>query len=160
MKQLCLSRFSSLLKQLRTETICLRRRFISYIISAVAMVLSLVLLLLSIFGVLNPTKSQILDELDTQLSAYADHIVKDYDKIAAYAISFSEQMGSEIHDYLAQENLTFKDLKDNPEALTELQVRRYSTVYLHMQLAPSSGAFYILDTTVNSSSETPFFNGI
>ena len=121
MKQICLSRFSSLLKQLRTETISLRRRFISYIISAVAMVLSLVLLLLSIFGVLNPTKSQILDELDTQLSAYADHIVKDYDKIAAYAISFSEQMGSEIHDYLAQENLTFKDLKDNTEALTELQ---------------------------------------
>ena len=160
MKQICLSRFSSLLKQLRTETISLRRRFISYIISAVAMVLSLVLLLLSIFGVLNPTKSQILDELDTQLSAYADHIVKDYDKIAAYAISFSEQMGSEIHDYLAQENLTFKDLKDNTEALTELQVRLYSTVYLHMQLAPSSGAFYILDTTVNSSSETPFFNGI
>lgn len=160
MKQLCLSRFSSLLKQLRTETISLRRRFISYIISAVAMVLSLVLLLLSIFGILNPTKSQILDELDTQLSAYADHIVKDYDKIAAYAISFSEQMGSEIHDYLAQENLTFKDLKDNTEALTELQVRLYSTVYLHMQLAPSSGAFYILDTTVNSSSETPFFNGI
>ena len=160
MKQLCLSRFSSLLKQVRTEAISLRRRFISYIISAVAMVLSLVLLLLSIFGILNPTKSQILDELDTQLSAYADHIVKDYDKIAAYAISFSEQMGSEIHDYLAQENLTFKDLKDNTEALTELQVRLYSTVYLHMQLAPSSGAFYILDTTVNSSSETPFFNGI
>ena len=158
MKRISLSRFSSLLKQLRTETISLRRRFISYIISAVAMVLSLVLLLLSIFGVLNPTKSQILDELDTQLSAYADHIVKDYDKIAAYAISFSEQMGSEIHDYLAQENLTFKDLKDNTEALTELQVRLYSTVYLHMQLAPSSGAFYILDTTVNS--ETPFFNGI
>ena len=160
MKQLCLSRFSSLLKQVRTEAISLRRRFISYIISAVAMVLSLVLLLLSIFGILNPTKSQILDELDTQLSAYADHITKDYDKIAAYAISFSEQMGSEIHDYLAQENLTFKDLKDNTEALTELQVRLYSTVYLHMQLAPSSGAFYILDTTVNSSSETPFFNGI
>ena len=44
MKLIRLSRFSSLLKQLRTETISLRRRFISYIISAVAMVLSLVLL--------------------------------------------------------------------------------------------------------------------
>ncbi|MBQ8354656.1 MAG: hypothetical protein IJY40_03395 [Oscillospiraceae bacterium] len=90
MKRICLSRFSSLLRQVRSEGISLRRRFIFYIISAVAMVLSLVLLLLSIFGVLNPTKSQILGELDTQLSAYADHIVKDYDKIAAYAISFSE----------------------------------------------------------------------
>ena len=42
MKRICLSRFSSLLKQLSTETISLRWRFISYIISAVAMELSLV----------------------------------------------------------------------------------------------------------------------
>lgn len=160
MKLIRLSRFGSLLKQVKSEGISLRRRFITYIISTVAMVLSLVLLLLSIFGVMNPTKSQILDDLDTQLSAYANRITKDYNKIAAYAISFSEQMESEIHDYLTQNNLTFKDLKDNAEALTELQVRLYSTVYLHMQLAPSSGAFYILDTTVNSNSEMPFFNGI
>ena len=63
MKRICLSRFSSLLRQVRSEGISLRRRFIFYIISAVAMVLSLVLLLLSIFGVLNPTKSQILGVL-------------------------------------------------------------------------------------------------
>ena len=132
MKLIRLSRFGSLLKQVKSEGISLRRRFITYIISTVAMVLSLVLLLLSIFGVMNPTKSQILDDLDTQLSANADGITKDYNKIAAYAISFSEQMESEIHDYLTQNNLTFKDLKDNAEALTELQVRLYSTVYLHM----------------------------
>ena len=29
-----------------------------------------------------------------------------------------------------------------------------------MQLAPSSGAFYILDTTVNSKTETPLFSGL
>ena len=154
------SRLGDLLNQVKHEGTSLRHRFVMYIISAVAMVLSLVLLLLSVFGILNPANAQIMDTIDTQLIAYTDHITKDYNKIAAHAISFSEQMEAEIQDYLTAKNLTFRDLKNNTEALTELQGQLYRTVYLNMQLAPSSGAFYILDTTVNSSTETPFFNGI
>lgn len=160
MKLLRLSRLGDLLKHIKSESISLRRRFVMYIISTVAMVLSLVLLLLSVFGVMNPANAKIMDTLDTQLVAYADHLAKDYNQIAAHAISFSEQMEAEIQDYLTVKNLTFKDLRNNTDALTELQVQLYDTVYLNMQLTPSSGAFYILDTTVNSSTETPFFNGI
>ena len=54
----------------------------------------------------------------------------------------------------------FDHLKNNAEALSALQGALYDTVYLNMQLAPSSGAFYILDTTVNSRSEEPLYNGI
>ena len=160
MKLFRLGRLGDLLKQVKNEGTSLRRRFVMYIISAVAMVLSLVLLLLSVFGILNPTNTQIMDTIDTQLITYADNITKDYNKIAAYAISFSEQLETEIQSYMTAKNLTFKDLKNNTEALTELQVQLYNTVYLNMQLAPSSGAFYILDTTVNSDSETPFYNGV
>ena len=41
-----------------------------------------------------------------------------------------------------------------------MQQQLYDTVYLNMQVAPASGIFYILNTTVNSASEVPFFNGI
>ena len=160
MKLFNFSSLNYLLKQIKNEGISLRRRFVLYIISAVAMVLSLVMLLLSVFGVMNPANSQIMDTLDTQLITYTDNITKDYNKIAAYAISFSEQLESEIQNYMTAKSLSFKDLKNNTEALTELQVQLYNTVYLNMQLAPSSGAFYILDTTVNSTTETPFYNGI
>ena len=61
---------------------------------------------------------------------------------------------------MAENNLTFEALRDNADALTALQMELYDTVYLNMQLAPASGAFYILDTTVNSHSETPLYNGI
>lgn len=33
-------------------------------------------------------------------------------------------------------------------------------LYLNMQIAPASGAFYILDTTANSNSDAPFYSGI
>ncbi len=122
--------------------------------------MSIILLLLNVFGITNPSERQIMEALDLQLSIYADDIKQDYDQIAAYAISFSEQLETDIQDYLSENGLSFHELDNNVEAVTELQCDLYNTVYLYMQLAPSSGAFYILDTSVNTKTETPFYNGI
>jgi len=150
----------NLLRQIKTEGISLRRRFVAYIISAIALVLSLILLLLNLFGIMNPAGTQIMHTLDTQLSTYADNLKRDYDKAAAHAISFADQLEAGLQNFLTEQNLSFDHLKNNAEALSALQGALYDTVYLNMQLAPSSGAFYILDTTVNSRSEEPLFNGI
>lgn len=153
-------KFNKFISQIKSEGLSMRRRFILYIISAIAMVISLILLLLNASGAMNHTNTKIMDVLDTQLTSYADSIEHDYDKTAAYAISFSKQLETGIQDFLTENNLSFDDLKDNTEALTDLQSLLYNIVYLNMQLAPSSGAFYILDTTVNTSSEEPLYNGI
>ena len=150
----------AIITQLNRESISMRRRFYFFIISAIAIVLSLILLLFNLFGIMNPTNRQIIEILDTQLLSYTDNIRDDYNKIAAHAISFSEQLETSIQHYLTKNNLTFENLKDNPDALADLQNNLYDVVYLNMQLAPSSGAFYILDTTVNSHSATPYYNGI
>ena len=149
-----------LIQQVKAEGVSMRRRFVVYIISAIALALSLILFLLNLFGVMNPTNSQIMDVLDTQLLSYADHIEHDYNEVAAHAISFSDQIETTVESFLAENNLAFEDLKNNDDALSALQSKLYNTVYLNMQLAPSSGAFYILDTTVNGQSDPQLFNGI
>lgn len=154
------SSIKNIFSQLKAEGVSIRRRFAIYIISAIALVLSVILFLMNLLGIVNPTNDQIMDVLDTQLLSYADNIEQDYDRIAAYAISFSDQLENSIQKYLTENDLAFDDLENNTEALSELQSELYATVYLNMQLAPSSGAFYILDTTVNSQSETSFYNGI
>ena len=160
MKTLLKFDLPNLLRQIKTEGISIRRRFVAYIISAIALVLSLILLLLNLFGVMNPAGAQIMHTLDTQLSTYADNLKRDYDKAAAHAISFADQLEAGLQSFLTEQNLSFDHLKNNGKALSALQGALYDTVYLNMQLAPSSGAFYILDTTVNSRSEEPLFNGI
>lgn len=150
----------AIITQFKTQSISMRRRFYIFIISAIAIVLSLILLLFNLFGIMNPTNRQIMDILDTQLLSYTDNIKDDYNKIAAHAISFSEQLETSIQQYLTKTDITFEDLENNPNALTDLQNHLYDVVYLNMQLAPSSGAFYILDTTVNNRSEMPYYNGI
>ncbi|MBQ3601993.1 MAG: hypothetical protein II992_12465 [Lachnospiraceae bacterium] len=150
----------TIVKQFKTESISMRRRFYFFIMSAIAIILSLILLLFHLFGIMNPTNRQIMEILDTQLLSYTVNIQNDYNKIAAHAISFSEQLEPSIQKYLTKNNITFEDLKNNPGALADLQNHLYDIVYLNMQLAPSSGAFYILDTSVNTHSETPQYNGI
>lgn len=157
-----LQRFSikELIRQYRSEGLSMRRRLTIYLISALIMLMSLILLLLSFSGVMNPANRQVMDALEGQLSGYARNVRRDYDRIAAYAISFSEQLETEIQNYLLKNGLSFGDLENNAEAVTGLQCVLYDTVYLNMQLAPSSGAFYILDTTVNSRTATPHYSGI
>ena len=103
--------FKNVIRQIRAEGISMRRRFTLYIISAIILVLSLILLLLNWFGNINPAYAQITGALDTQLISYTDSIRRDYDKAAAHAISFSEQLEEEIQHYLTENNLSFADLK-------------------------------------------------
>ena len=144
----------------QSESVSMRKRFILYIISAISMLLALVLVLLNLFGVLNFGRHRLIEMLDYQVVFSSVKIEHDFDDLAAYAVSFAEQLENELHHYLTDNGIPFEDLENNPVALNELQSRLYDTVYLNMQLSPSSGAFYLLNTTVNSNSEDSFYNGI
>ena len=149
-----------LVQQFHSGGISLRKRFLIYIISSLAAFLALTMVLLNFFGFLNPANVQIMRDLDTWLNTGADSIAHDSDELASCAVSFAHQLETQIQDFLTEHQLQFDQLRDQPEVLGALQAQMYSTVYLNMQVAPASGAFYILDTTVNSASPTPLYNGI
>lgn len=150
----------SLVEQFRSEGLSMRRRFAFYVFSVICLFLAIIIILLNLFGILNLTDRQIMNDLNSRLSACAERIERDCDELAACAISFSGQLEKLIQDYLTENNISFDQLKNNSEALDILQNRLYDSVYLNMQVAPASGAFYILDTTANSHSDTPLYSGI
>lgn len=160
MKLLRYFEFKNLINHIKTAKNSMRRRFVLYVITVITVFLALLLLLLNLFGILNPADRKLSDVLDTQLATYSEKLEHDIDRTAAYAISFSEQLQSGIQEYMVHNNLVFDDLKDNPDAIYKLQEELYDTVYLNMQMSPSSGAFYILNTTVNSKTQTPLYSGI
>lgn len=151
---------TSLVKQFKEEGLSMRRRFAVYVFSVICLFLAVIIILLNLFGILNPTNRQIMNDLGAQLSACSDSIESDCDELAACAISFSGQLSESIQDYLAKNNISFDELENNSEALDALQNRLYDSVYLNMQVAPASGAFYILDTTAKDNSDAPLYSGI
>jgi len=64
----------NILKQIKSEGISMRRRFYVFILSAIAIIVSLIILLFNLFGILNPTNRQIMETLDTQLLSYSDNM--------------------------------------------------------------------------------------
>ena len=147
-------------EKIKTDGLTLRRRFMLYVASAIVTSVMLLLLLLSLFGVLNPADGRIETYLDNQLDNHATQTKHDIDKLAAYTLSFSNQMETVIEDYLTKNSLSFSDLTNNIEALTALQNQTYTTVYTNIRIAPCSGAFYILNTTVNNTLKVPRCNGV
>ena len=123
-------RFKLLLQHFRSESLSLRKRFLLYIVSAVATFLALAMVLLNLFGFINSANVQIMRDLDAWLANSADSIEQDCDELAACAISFSHQLESQIQDFLIEQQLQFDDLQDNTQALTDLQQELYDTVYL------------------------------
>lgn len=150
----------SLVEHFKTEGLSMRRRLAFYFLSVICLFFVAIIILLSLFGILNPTDRQIMSDLDAQLSACYNRIELATDNLAACAISFSGQLEASIQDFLTENNITFDELKNNSEALDTLQNRLYDSVYLNMQVAPASGAFYILNTTVNNNTNQPLYSGI
>lgn len=134
----------------------MRRRFSLFLIVCLTAIIAILLLLLSLFGVLNPADSKLEHSLTQQLDYSFDRITRNMDQLAAYAVDFSKEMTVQINAM----NIPFDSLRNNPEALTELQYKTYTTVLSNMKLADCSGAFFMLNTTVNDSLNDTYYSGI
>lgn len=155
-----ITQYKQFWEKIKNSGLTLRRRFVLYVVSAIVVSVMLLLICLSLFGVLNPTINSINEHLDLQLDNHVSQIERDMDIMAAYSLSFSNQMEMIIRDYLAENALSFHELTNDISALTDLQAKAYGSVYTNIRIAPCSGAFYILNTTVNSSLNEPRYNGI
>lgn len=141
---------------LRMQGLSMRRRFLLCLFSMLFAVLTSFFLLLSILGILNPASHQIEQILEQQLDYSVSQMEGNMNRLAAYAVEFSE----EISSLLQKEELSLDMLRNNSEALTALQEKTYHTVYNNMRLAKCSGAFYFLNTTVNDTLPDRYYNGI
>ena len=138
------------------QGISMRRRFFFFLITCLTAMIAIFLLLLSLFGVLNPADSKLEHSLTQQLDYSFDRINRNMEQLAAYAVEFSQEITKQINAI----NLPFTLFRNNPEVLTALQYSAYTTVLNHMRLADCSGAFFMLNTTVNDGLEDTYYSGI
>lgn len=73
-----------------------------------------------------------------------------YDNLAAEAVGFSRSLSLSIESHLRERNLSTKDLQNNPDLLKEVLNDQLPQVILYLHRSKSSGAFVILDATVNT----------
>lgn len=148
------------LRMARHQNLSMRRRLAVYLIALCGSVALLGFFILNFLGLVNPIDRQIENELARQLDITAAHITHDADDTAAWGLSLSEAISGAVSDALQAHRITFEDLRNNESVLTEIQQNAYSDVHAHMQLATCSGAFYMLNTTVNDALPEKSYNGL
>lgn len=125
------------------------RLFLFLIILVVTMLLG-VLIILFVSG--NITAG--LRESEVFIKNEHALILKDtaalYDNLAAEAVGFSRTVSMSIESDLREKNLSIKDLKNNPSLLKIIISNELPQITLYLQKSKSSGAFIILNTTVNN----------
>jgi len=128
----------------------LRLRLFLFLVILVITILSGVLIILFVSG--NITAG--LKESEVFIKNQHDNVLKNtrglYDNLAAEAVSFSRSLSMRIDNHLREENLKISDLNDNPALLNEIMSNELHQVILYLQKSKSSGAFIILDATLNS----------
>lgn len=141
---------------LRGQRGSMRVRFVVFLMAWGAALTAVLLCALSAMGVLDPAGDRLERAIDHQLEDSVCLLEHNMDELAAYAVEFSQQMTEQLEEL----EIPFEQLCNNGEALATLQANAYDTVENQMRLADCSGAFFLLNTTVNDSLEDRYYSGL
>ncbi|WP_405378454.1 LuxR C-terminal-related transcriptional regulator [Phascolarctobacterium sp.] len=140
----------NIIKQLPEMNRTLRGRLAVYFVLLLCCFATGAILLLSLLGVLNPEDKNVQTAMDYELKSAAVKVNEEVDKTAAIGIGLSREISEIVERKLLARQIEFKDLNNNPEALEDIQAAVFGSLRRNLHMSSSSGAFYMLNATVNS----------
>lgn len=155
-----LKEIKSALEATQAQGISMRRRLMGYLFAMMLFFALLLTMLLLLFGAIDPIGSEVERALANQLENSVNFMEQQSSDQAAYVVSFSQQLTEALKDELNRSKMTFDQLRNDPDALASVQSGLFEVVYNNMRLAPCSGAFCFLNTTVNDTLPTKSYQGL
>lgn len=128
----------------------LRSRFVFYLVSLFGVLTSAVLVLLLLSGFLNPLDHELEKFMDYELHNRRQSLERQLDDLAAHGVNFSRQLSETILWTLQQQHTTLEQLNGQPKLLQNIQRNAYHVVYDTMEKVSCSGAFYLLNASVDT----------
>ena len=145
-----ISYLKATLKNFGQTSIALRWRLRLFLLLFVIIIFCVVVSFLIIFDVFSHNK-ETQSVLDLQLKRYEHRMNSYFGGIAANGLYFSRQVAKEIDRTLFDANAAFADAENNQKLIALLEKNTYNLLYDALRIAECSGAFIILNTTVNTN---------
>lgn len=128
------------------------RAFLFLVTMVFTMVLALIVILL-LTGTLSAGLKASERLFEQQLTYTIRSISRQFDEISAQTVEFSEDLTKKLTTKLGTMGLDATQLSEHPEILEELMANDFESVLFALRLARASGAYVILDATVNPKLE-------
>ena len=129
----------------------LKRRLFSYMLLLACLLLLVLVTGMFLLGQFNSTEQSTFDALDMQMEVFEKDILNHFDSIAAAGVNLSDNMTAFLENYLHNHELSFADLTDSSEQITDLQTLMMEPLMQQLKQEDCSGVFVLLDTTINSN---------
>ena len=140
-----------LLRQAGERKTTLRRKLMMHQLCLILAAIGILLLILAALGGPILAEQQIAQAMEQQLQDVSEQLAQELEVYAGYSLQLSRALGTDLEHYLAEHNLTVETLNDNPDALLEVQRLMYNELNTTIRLGRSSGAFAVVDATVNTA---------
>jgi len=124
------------------------RLFLLLIVTVVTIMLGVVAILL-VTGYFTAGIAESKRLVENELSSASEEISKRYGVLSLHAIEFSKALSRSIEKKAARMGTAVSDLQGRPELLEEIIAGEFDRTLFSLQLSKSSGAFFILNATVN-----------
>lgn len=142
---------SSIFFSLRSGQLPLRVRLSVYFLSFILILLVILLTLLYIFDFLPASQKRIGEDMDEYLTVYERNISLHMGNIVASSQRLAQGLTHTIERTLAQNKAVFGDVSDNASLIGKLEYESIPLLIQSLRESRSTGAFIILDATLNSS---------
>lgn len=137
------------IKNLSKEGRSMRQRHIIFSILFLITLFTAVFFILLITGVFNIGNSETIALFENELNHIENNIYTDYGGLSAKSVDLAKALNISIEKILKDKNILINDLKYYPEVYNELLDLQCQTLITELLHAKSSGAFIILDGTIN-----------
>lgn len=135
----------------KQESVTLRFRLLIFLLLLVLTMSSGIIVILIITGVFSAGITESKELIQNELTHTKEDISTQYGLLSQETAEFSKTLSTKLEDMLKKKNLSMKDLYTTPDYMEEMIGELYETTFFSLQKSKCSGAFFILDATVNPS---------
>lgn len=129
----------------------MKRKLFGYMMMLAGLLVVVLVSAFILFGRFDSEEKNTFEELDIQMEFLEKTVFTHFDRLAGGGIQLSKDMSSIIDDQLNQWNISFQELSEHSSAIASIQSAMLTPLHQHLLQENCSGAFIMLDATVNRS---------
>ena len=145
-----LKEFKRILDLALDRKVTMHRKLMMHLLCLIFAAVGIMLLVLLLAGGSLTAKQQTSQIMWNQLNTVSEELSRELEAYTGYGLQLSRELGQDIENYLDANGLSVADLNDSPRELLEIQRLMYSELNTSIRLGRSSGAFAVVNATVNT----------
>ncbi len=134
-------------------SVTLRFRLLIFLLLLVLTMAAGIIVILIITGVFSAGITESKELIQGELTHIQGDIATNYGQLSQETVEFSTTLSQKLEEKLRKRNIVVSELSNYPEYMEEIISELYETTFFSLQRSKCSGAFFILDATVNPKLE-------